>query len=96
MDTADAVSLLRRLVEIESPTGSEGVVEVAEVLAEELEALGAETELLEGGHLRAELPGRGEPLLVIGHTDTVWPEGTLAQMPFRVDAERAYGPASTT
>jgi len=92
MEVADAVPLLRRLVEIESPTGSEGVAEVAEALAGELRALGAETELLEGGHLRADLPGRGEPLLVIGHTDTVWPEGTLAKMPFRVEGDRAYGP----
>lgn len=92
MEGADALSLLRRLVEIESPTGSDGVVEVAEVVADVLEAQGAETELLEGGHLRADLPGRGQPLLVIGHTDTVWPEGTLARMPFRVDDDRAYGP----
>lgn len=92
MDAAGAIALLRRLVEIESPTGSDGVVEVAEAVADELEALGAETELLEGGHLRADLPGPGAPLLVIGHSDTVWPEGTLAQMPFRVERELARGP----
>ena len=48
--------------------------------------------LLEGGHLRAELPGDGEPLALVGHCDTVWPEGTLATMPFVVDGDLARGP----
>jgi glutamate carboxypeptidase len=63
-------------------------------VGEELERLGAEAMLLEGGHLRAELPGHGEPLLLSGHADTVWPEGTLAEMPFRVEGERAFGPGA--
>jgi glutamate carboxypeptidase len=86
------VALLRELVEIESPTGSAGVSAVASRIAEELERLGAEAALLEGGHLRAELPGSGPPLLLSGHSDTVWPEGTLAEMPFRVEGEHAFGP----
>lgn len=92
MDAGAAVSLLRRLVEIESPTSSPGVVDVAEVMATELHARGAAASLLDGGHLRAELPGQGQPLLLVGHTDTVWPEGTLAQMPFTVEGDRAFGP----
>ena len=92
MDAEAAVSLLRRLVEIESPTGSPGVAEVAEVMADELRLRGAEARLLEGGHLRAELPGVGEPLALVGHCDTVWPEGTLATMPFVADGDIARGP----
>jgi glutamate carboxypeptidase len=92
MDTQRALSILGRLVEIESPSGSPGVRAVAEVMGEELEALGGEVTLHDGNHLRADLAGSGEPLLLIGHTDTVWPEGTLARMPFRVDGNRAYGP----
>jgi len=92
VDAAAAIALLRKLVEIESPTSSPGVLRVAELMADELAARGAETSLLEGGHLRADLPGHGEPLAVIGHTDTVWPEGTLAAMPFAVDGDRAFGP----
>jgi glutamate carboxypeptidase len=61
-------------------------------MARELEPLGATVELLEGGHLRAELPGRGAPLLLSGHVDTVWPVGTLAEMPFRIDGDHAFGP----
>ena len=86
------IALLRELVELESPTGSEGVSAVASRMAAELEPLGAETTMLQGEHLRAELPGRGAPLLLSGHVDTVWPEGTLARMPFRVEGPRAFGP----
>jgi len=86
------LELLRELVEIESPTYSPGVRDVAERMSRELESLGASVSLLDGDHLRAELDGTGEPLLVVGHTDTVWPVGTLESMPFRVDGDRAYGP----
>ena len=36
--------------------------------------------------------GPGKPVLLLGHFDTVWSMGTLAGMPFRIDAGRAYGP----
>jgi glutamate carboxypeptidase len=87
-----AVSLLRRLVEIESPTGSAGVRDVAEVMAGELRERGAEAVVLDGNHVRADLAGEGPPLVVVGHSDTVWPEGTLASMPFTVEGELARGP----
>ena len=92
MEGDAALSLLQRLVEIESPTGSPGVLEVAEVMADELRRRGAEAAILEGSHLRAELPGEGEPLVLVGHCDTVWPEGTLATMPFVADGDIARGP----
>lgn len=90
MDASSA--LLRQLVEIESPSLSDGARAVSERMAHELETLGAAVTILDGGHLRAELPGRGEPLLLSGHVDTVWPVGTLATMPFRIDGDHAYGP----
>lgn len=31
-------------------------------------------------------------MVLIGHTDTVWPEGTLAEMPFVIADDMAYGP----
>jgi len=83
---------LRALVEIESPTYSPGVREVASRMAEELDRRGGDVSILEGDHVRAELPGDGAPLLLIGHTDTVWEEGTLATMPFRVENGTAFGP----
>lgn len=47
-----------------------------------------------GGHLLAR-PRRdtGQPAqLLIGHCDTVWPRGTLEQMPVRRDGSRLLGP----
>jgi glutamate carboxypeptidase len=34
----------------------------------------------------------GARVLLIGHMDTVFPEGTVARRPFRVEGERAFGP----
>jgi glutamate carboxypeptidase len=88
------IDLLRELVELESPTGySEGLRAVADRVVAELEPHGGEAQLLED-HLRVELPGEGEPLLLLGHLDTVWEVGTLAAMPFRVENGRAYGPGA--
>ena len=33
-----------------------------------------------------------KPVLVLGHFDTVWPVGTLAEMPVRMEGNRVYGP----
>ena len=45
-----------------------------------------------GDNLVARTPGRGKPVLVAGHLDTVWSHGTLDAMPPRVEGERAFGP----
>lgn len=94
MTPAELIELLRELVEIESPSYSKGVRAVAERCGAELGSLGANVRMLDGDHLVAELDGEGEPLLLIGHTDTVWPIGSLARLPFRVEEGRAYGPGS--
>ncbi|HSO76794.1 MAG TPA: M20 family metallopeptidase, partial [Blastocatellia bacterium] len=68
-------------------------------LAEKLAAMGAEVELFShpsfGATLRARYNVAEEPtrqLLVVGHLDTVWPLGTLAERPFRIVDGRAFGP----
>ena len=40
------------------------------------------------------LPPSILPVLILAHTDTVWPHGTLARLPFRVEGDRAYGPGT--
>ena len=88
------IDFLRDLVELESPTGhTQGLRAVAERVAAELEPHGGEGTFTDD-HLRVDLPGEGEPLLLLGHVDTVWEVGTLADMPFRVENGRAYGPGS--
>lgn len=52
-----------------------------------------------GDHVRAQWPVHtsaaavhGKPALILCHYDTVWPVGSLAKHPFRVEDGRAYGP----
>src|SRR5439155_7319025 len=86
----ESLSLLRELVEIESPTYSPGVREVAARMGAELELLGGVVRILDGDHVVAEFDGEGRPPLLLGHTDTVWEEGTLEPSPCRVDAGPAF------
>ena len=37
-------------------------------------------------------PAEGAPIYLMGHMDTVFPAGTVARRPFRVEEGRAYGP----
>jgi hypothetical protein len=32
------------------------------------------------------------PIVMMGHRDTVFPDGTAAQRPFRIDGDQAFGP----
>jgi glutamate carboxypeptidase len=36
--------------------------------------------------------GGGAKILLVGHMDTVFDEGTVAERPFRIEGERAFGP----
>jgi glutamate carboxypeptidase len=52
-----------------------------------------------GDHLEIRLApaaanGAANPIVLLCHHDTVWPAGTLARLPFRVDGERVSGPGS--
>ena len=98
------LSLLESLCRAESPSLDRvGRHAVHALLAANLEALGLEVRELpgarSGGHLyaRARRRTRRTPIqLVLGHYDTVWPTGTLATMPFRIEGDRAHGPGCTT
>jgi glutamate carboxypeptidase len=88
--------LLRRLVEIESPTGgAEGIAAVGDLIAAELQTIGATVERREGGAVVGYLgEAVTDPLLVMAHMDTVWPVGTLAKMPVRIEDGFFWGPGS--
>lgn len=48
-----------------------------------------------GPHVVVRLSGRlaeEKPLLLLGHLDTVWPHGTLEEIPFRIEGGVARGP----
>ncbi len=93
------VGLLGELVSIESGSyNKSGVDRVEDRLRTWLEAAGIACELFPhqqfGGCMAARLPasGGGQPIVLMGHCDTVFPEGTVAQRPFRIAGNQAFGP----
>jgi glutamate carboxypeptidase len=99
----EMLSLLRKMVEIESPSDDKAAVDrMGSFLAEAFERLGGQITFYPqeaaGNHLKAEFTGgasgraSGKPVLLLGHFDTVWPMGTLAKMPFYIKDGRAFGP----
>ncbi|MBZ5611633.1 MAG: M20 family metallopeptidase [Acidobacteriia bacterium] len=96
------IALIRELVECESPSDHpQSVNRFVDLLASKLEREGRVRKLAGGRfgrHLRCEfqLPGprkqRDGNILALGHSDTVWPLGTLAHMPFRQKNGRLWGP----
>ncbi|WP_293698591.1 M20 family metallopeptidase [uncultured Agrococcus sp.] len=73
---------LRELVELETPSfDPEASERIARIIAHRFIALGGEVRTVAteaGTNLVADFAGHGEPILFVGHTDTVWPTGTLA------------------
>lgn len=47
-----------------------------------------------GDHLEIRLGGGHSPVVVLCHHDTVWAEGTLDRLPFRIDGDRVTGPGT--
>jgi glutamate carboxypeptidase len=90
----NALELLQRLVELESPTSDlERIAHIGRFLSAELESLGAEVETV-GPHLVGRVGPEGAPIVLAAHMDTVWPAGTLMKMPFRVEDGHAWGPGA--
>jgi glutamate carboxypeptidase len=96
----EELKLLGEVVNIDSGTGDmEGGRKIAAILAARLKAMGfsidsvkAEADGLPENTV-ATLNGTGKGrVLLIGHIDTVFEPGTAAKRPFRMDAEKAYGP----
>jgi glutamate carboxypeptidase len=94
------VNLIREFVLCESPSDDPAAVNrFVDLAAETLSPLG-KVKTFRGGkfgrHLTCEISlGRrpkGEQILLLGHSDTVWPMGTLRSMPFRYDKHRLWGP----
>jgi glutamate carboxypeptidase len=97
--TGEMAALLEELVSIESPsTEPTAVARLAERIARELESFGMTAELVPvtgGGPLlraRSTPSATRAPVMLLGHLDTVWPVGTLARRPARIDGDRLTGP----
>lgn len=91
--------LLERAVNINSGTMNfEGVRQVGQLFRDEFDALGMETEWIDGkafgraGHLVARQQGNGLKLLLIGHLDTVFELDSPFQVMTMIDDSTARGP----
>jgi len=99
-EQAEMIAFLEALARAESPSTEPSTQAAVQVmLRERLEAVGFVVELIpgekSGGHLYARPAAsreRGPRQLLLGHTDTVWPRGTLADMPVAVEGDRIAGP----
>ncbi|HXS95251.1 MAG TPA: M20 family metallopeptidase [Candidatus Limnocylindrales bacterium] len=97
---SEITALLRRFVECESPSDDPAAVNRFVELVSDTVSGFAKVKTVSGGkfgkHLVAEmeLPGRRKSgqILALGHSDTVWPLGTLRGMPFREADGRLWGP----
>jgi glutamate carboxypeptidase len=95
------VAFIRELARCESPSDQpQAVNRFVNLLADRLDGA-VNLKTLPGGrfgnHLRCEfkLPGAKSgdgKILVLAHSDTVWPLGTLARMPLREEQGRLWGP----
>ena len=97
---ANMVEFLEQLTLAESPSSQPASQTlVRESMAVALSELGYRTVPLSGRTSGGQLYARPEPRerfganqLIIGHYDTVWPVGTLEEMPFEVQGSRVRGP----
>ena len=95
------VDMIRRLVEMESPSDNKQAVDrCSAYAAEEFAALGGRAQFHRasdfGNHLQVDFPGEAQhkPVLLLGHYDTVYPMGTIANMPCKVANGRLTGPGA--
>src|SRR5690606_23485929 len=97
----EMLELLEQVVNIDSGSYNKaGVDQVCEIFRQHLETAGISTTVFPldqyGNCLLAEVPGSAGAdaphVLLLGHMDTVFPDGTVAQRPYRVENGVAYGP----
>ena len=91
------LEFIEALVAIESPSDDPAAVNrCGKELADRLEAIGGTITRVSSSaaadHLRASFGSGERQILLLGHFDTVWPVGQLAQMPLKRDHGRLHGP----
>ena len=91
------MSLLKKMVETESPTYDKAAVNrLGAMVAREASKLGAAIEIVPkndvGDQIIARWGSGPGGIFLIGHIDTVFPVGTLEGMPFYEKDDKTYGP----
>lgn len=95
------LEFIRRLCETESPSydeaGSRAVVALLEAEAQKVKAADSIEKITAEGYgehliIRAFSDLSGQPILLLGHTDTVHPRGSLLERPWRDDGDKIFAP----
>ncbi|SDR94230.1 M20 family metallopeptidase [Microbacterium paraoxydans] len=95
----DIIALVRELVLIETPSrDTEASARIADLLSAWFAGVGGSVQRIPhelGTDLVIDVPGTGDPVLLVGHTDTVWPAGTLSDdLPWAEDGDVVRGPGA--
>ena len=94
------LAALKRLVLAESPSPDKArcdacADEVAELFRQRIGVAAIRhRRSTAGDHLEIRVSDGTQPIVILCHHDTVWPEGTLARLPFQVEGDRVTGPGS--
>ena len=94
----ETLSLLEAVVNMDSPTVDKPLVDrLVRYLGTRFQTLGGSVEYIPaerfGDHLVARFDGASKSrLLILGHTDTVFPAGEVDRRPFKIENDRATGP----
>jgi glutamate carboxypeptidase len=97
------IETIRELVEIESPSDNKPAVDrIAAFLGPKFKSLGGRTQSHRSNNFGDSLqvdfagtqpgPSNRKPVLLLGHYDTVYPLGTLAGMPCKLENDHLRGP----
>ncbi|WP_336502251.1 M20 family metallopeptidase [Microbacterium paraoxydans] len=95
----DIIALVRELVLLETPSRDvEASARIADLLSAWFAGVGGTVQRVPhelGTDLVIDVPGTGDPILLIGHTDTVWPVGTVDDdLPWTEEGDVVRGPGS--
>jgi glutamate carboxypeptidase len=95
----DITSLLKLLVETESPSHDKAAVDrVGAIVAEQARKLGADVRIIQnsetGNHVLSKWGNGQDGILLLCHMDTVFPLGTLSKMPYRESDGKIFGPGT--
>src|SRR3984893_165949 len=99
-DRTAMLAALERLVRAESPSPEkarcDGCADVVTELFRQRTGVTAirHRRTTAGDHLEIRIGDGAQPIVVLCHHDPVWPEGTLARLPYRIDGDRVTGPGS--
>lgn len=94
----EMLQFIEKLVNIDSGSyQKQGVDKIGKILEKSYKELGFNCLVVEeeeyGNHLIIEHKDAIDPkIIILAHMDTVFPEGTTAERPFRIEGNRAFGP----